>query len=744
MNPSQSAHRIVRPLMLLLMLAAILFLAVVPLPPAAQFTMSACLLLLISVVFFVWRDRPAARGTAAARLFIMLVTFALYLRYLIWRGSETLPFELGWVAGICGLILFITECYCFIQQSITRLTELSKTSRTPLPLPADTSTWPTVDVFIPTYDEDPEVVRATIIAATQMDYPAEKLKVYVLDDGGTASMLAQPDALRAAAMKARASKLASIGHRFGAAYITRERNEHAKAGNLNHALSQTSGEFIVVLDCDHVPVRQLIKKTLGLMLEDPKRFLIQTPHHLVSPDPLERNLSLFGRMPGENELFYQQIQPGLDAWGASFFCGSAALLRRSALEAIGGFATGSITEDAETTLVALSQGYTTAYLNEPLVSGLQPETFDGFILQRARWSQGMLQIFFSKKPWKMAALSPMQRILFTKLVLYWLFSVIRLLLLCAPVVTLLFGIPVANAAVEEIMLYGLPALLSSAITANFLHGRLRWPFVSLIYEVVQSVHLTQGMIELVRNLRAPKFKVTPKGEILSHNFVSSLAKPFYLLLLLNVAALITGAARFIHLPDQRPMLAFVSSWALLDLLLLLCALGTMFERRQRRAEPRVGCKESVMIVSPDGAQISGTAINVSVSGAKLRIDSAQSTVQSVKKGELLTLQFTDRGENLLCSARNSIQRGSSGAYLHIAYQLRSEADERQAIDIAFGSHERLKATLQRRQRRMPVVLAFLLLVKLAFTRGGGHLWYLLRRPFRTAHSPDFHPATEKK
>lgn len=742
MNQPTSAQPKIHPLMMLFLITALVATAIMPLPRDAQLGISVGLLALMSVAFFVWHDKAQASGAGAARSFMMLASFALYLRYLVWRGTDTLPFDFGWVAAACGLVLFLTEGYCFVHQTLSRVTEITKTERVSLPLPADPASWPTVDVYIPTYDEDPEVVRATVIAATQMNYPAGKMQVYVLDDGGTDMMLAQADAMRALAMRSRAAKIIDIARRYGATYLTRERNEHAKAGNLNHALRQTQGEFIVVLDCDHVPVREFITKTLGLMLEDPKRFLVQTPHHFVSPDPLERNLSLFGRMPAENELFYHQIQPGLDVWGACLFCGSAALLRRSALEAIGGFATGSITEDAETTLVALSHGYTSAYLNEPLVSGLQPETFKGFILQRARWSQGMLQVFFTRKPWKLRSLRPMQRLLFTNLALYWLFSVTRLLLLGAPVVTLLFGVHVADAAVVDVLLYGLPALLASAISASYLHGRVRWPFVSLVYEVAQSVHLTQSLFELLRNLRAPKFKVTPKGEVLAHNFVSSLAKPFYLLLALNVAALVAGAMRFIDTPAERPMLAFVSSWAVLDLLLLLCALGTMFERRQRRAEPRVGCHEAVVLTDQDGRQLSGIAVEVSASGARLRLDAA-TAAEAIRKGETLTLRFPDHAASLPCAARASLKSSAGGVTVRVEYQPRSEADERQAIAIAFGSHQRLKTTVERRQRRMAIVIGFVLLVKLALTRGGGHLWHLVRHPFRAAGSPSLKPATEK-
>lgn len=736
MSPSSAPSRALRALALPCLAACLLF-ASLPLTGDMQIAASTAAVLLMLGAVAIWRDRPASTAASAVRVLLIFANFALYLRYLVWRGAETLPFELGWLAAACGMVLFLTECYCFIHQSLSHLTEMHKTARVPLPLPADRNHWPTVDVFIPTYDEDPNIVRTTVIAATQMDYPANKLRVYVLDDGGTRALREHADAQRAARLAARADKVKAIATRYGATYLTRDDNAHAKAGNLNHALRQSSGEFIAVLDCDHVPTRDFITKTLGLMLDDAKRFLVQTPHHFISPDPLERNLSLFERAPAENELFYRQIQPGLDAWGASFFCGSAALLRRSALEDIGGLATTTVTEDAETTLAALAKGYRTAYLNEPLVSGLQPETFKGFIGQRARWSQGMLQIFFIHKPWKLQGLTAMQRLLFTNLALFWMFPVARLLLLLAPIVTLLLGVPVADARVADIASYGAPALLASALTANFLHGRLRWPFVSMMYEVVQSVHLSRSIAALIGNLRAPTFKVTPKGEILSQDFLSSLARPFYLLLLANVAALAAGAVRFLHAPDDRAMLAFVSIWAIIDFLLLLCALGTTFERRQRRAEPRVRLREPVRVALDDGTTLQGTSADVSASGARIDLEADPALRARLAHARSLTLSFPSLDINVPCSTQALFDRGPSSAELRLAYRPQTIAQERQAIAVAFGSSQRLQERVSRRHRRMSFVRAVAMLLRIAVTRGGGHLRLLLRQRFprRTARVP---------
>ena len=121
----------------------------------------------------------------------------------------------------------------------------------------------------------------------------------------------------------------------GVGYITRNDNKHAKAGNLNHALTLTQGELICVFDCDHVATRVFLQATVGGFLKDPMLALVQTPHYFYSPDPFERNLSVGRNIPNEGMLFYGPIQQGNDNWNATFFCGSCAVIRREALAQIG-------------------------------------------------------------------------------------------------------------------------------------------------------------------------------------------------------------------------------------------------------------------------------------------------------------------------------------------------------------------------------------------------------------------------
>src|SRR3546814_11247605 len=103
---------------------------------------------------------------------------------------------------------------------------------------------------------------------------------------------------------------------------------------------------------------------------------MQTPHHFYSPDPVQRNLGNVKELPGEGDLFYGAVQKGNDLWNATFFCGSCAVIRRSALEQTNGFAGATVTEDAHTALKLQRMGRNTAYIRIRLSAGLGTERPD--------------------------------------------------------------------------------------------------------------------------------------------------------------------------------------------------------------------------------------------------------------------------------------------------------------------------------------------------------------------------------
>jgi cellulose synthase (UDP-forming) len=690
-----------------------------------QIAGSICLLTFMLILSLFWRDRQQLASANVVRVVLILGSTLLFLRYLIWRGSESLPLESGLTSAVCGLTLFIAECYVFLIGTLGQLPHLKNIKRTSPPLPADTSLLPNVDVYITTYDEDPELLKTTVIAATQMRYPAQKLNVYVLDDGGTQEKLHQSDTARSEAAAGRAQHIKDIASQFGVHYLARQKNIHSKAGNLNDALPLTQGNFIVVLDCDHVPTADFIERTMGFFLEDEKLFLVQAAHNFVTPDPLERNLLTNAQTPAENEKFYYATMPGLDYLGAAFFCGSAAMLRRSALDDIGGFSTATVTEDAETSLEAFSHGYTSVYLDAPLVSGLQPDTFSGFIQQRARWAQGMWQIFFLKNPWRLKGLSFIQRLMYTNFALLWGFPISRLCLMFMPVIALLWGVTLAEASVPDVLSFCLPALIGSLITGQYLHGRLRWPFISHLYEVIQSLHLARSELKLLGNFRATKFLVTPKAEVLEQDFVSSMAKPFYWMIFLSIAALSAGALRIINEPSQRDMLLFVSFWTLTDFIFLLCALGVTLERKQRRTEPRPRVESNARLeIGPEHTQ-DGALTDASASGAAIVTNSHSAIWVALIHKHPVKLVID--GEHSFDARVQKITQLQDGRIaVGLSYQLNDTASERSAIAIAFGSSAQLDRNVRRGQYRKNALTMGMMLLHKALMLGFRHFVLLLK------------------
>lgn len=518
---------------------------------------------------------------------VVFLCFALFivLRYLFWRTFQTLEFY-DWVSFTIAIILFLAEVYGILIFLLGSFVNVRPFERQPAPLPPEESL-PTIDVLIPSYNESEEILEVTLMAALQMRYPADKKRVYLLDDGGTAQKCTTGnDAAREQALTRRES-LFRLCQRLGCQYVTRERNQHAKAGNINDAMKKTHGDLLLILDADHVPTENFLENTVGLFAQDEKLFLVQTPHFFVNPDPIEKNLNTFYSAPSENEMFYRVVQQGLDYWNSSFFCGSGALLRRSMVEAQGGMSGQTITEDAETALSLHGRGYNSAFISEPMLSGLQPETMGGFIGQRIRWATGMVQIFLLKRPLFMRGLSVPQRLCYANSCMFWFFPFARLVFLLAPVAFLVFGLKIYAANWQTFTAYAIPHLVAVMTVSSYLYGRVRRSFVSELYELIQSVYCLPAIVKTMFRPRAPAFKVTPKGEYLNRTFISPLAFPFYVLFVVNITALVFGAIRYFTVTEQTTATLITMGFGFFNTVILLAAIGALLERRQRRATPRM-------------------------------------------------------------------------------------------------------------------------------------------------------------
>ena len=545
-------------------------------------------------ILFILQLIPGSRR-APWRFVFLAISLFLALRYMWWRTFETLIYTNA--ADFIGMsMLYLAEVYSLIVHFLQLFVNFWPLDRARSALPADRSKWPTVDVFIPTYTESEEIVRITAMAATQIDYPKEKLRIYILDDGST--MARRNDPAKSDAAWKRRYALKEIARQLGVFYMSRESNRAAKAGNINHALDYTDGELILFLDCDHVPTANILQETAGHFLDDEKLFLVQTPHFFCNAAPAERSMGGGESVPDESEMFYRVIHPGLDFWNASYFCGSAAVMRRKHLAIIDGLCGASITEDAETAFELHRRGFRSLYVNNPMVCGLATESYADYVLQHTRWAQGSVQIMLLHNPLFARGLSLAQRLCYFNVCLFWFFGLARMVYFIAPAGFLIFGLSVYHASANQILAYSLPHVAGTFLITSFLFGRTRRVFFSEIYESIQSVFLMPAVLSTVRHPHKPSFKVTPKGIGLADEKLNVLSFFFFSILLLNLVAASAGLVRLWTQPAYRDVISVTLVWSIYNVALTMWCLGALWEKRQTRLHHRLEVVGQAMVQFP--------------------------------------------------------------------------------------------------------------------------------------------------
>ena len=597
--------------MAILAVAALIYLATVEMSWPQQAVLALVLLLLSF-----WLDR----GSKSHVITLTMMGMSLFAtcRYGYWRlhtvGLFFADSRNRWgPLDACFILMLVgAEVYAFVILVLGYLQTIWPLHRVPAPLPKDPAGAPEVDLLIPTYNEPLSVVRYTALAARNIDWPPEKLHIFLLDDGTREDFRAFAEA-------------ANVG------YMTRNDNQGAKAGNINRALGQTHSPYVAIFDCDHVPTRSFLQMTMGWFLRDRKLGLLQTPHHFYSPDPFERNLKQFHTIPNEGELFYGIVQDGNDFWNAAFFCGfcgSCAVLRRSALAEIGGTATQTVTEDAHTSLRMQKNGWNTAYINIPQAAGLATESLSGHVRQRVRWARGMAQILRLDNPLFARGLSLPQRLCYFNAMMHFMYALPRLIFLTAPLLYLIFSRSNVPGYWAAIMAFALPHLVLSSSTNSRIQGQHRHSFWNEIYETVLAPYILLPTILAMINPRMGKFDVTAKGGVVKQSYFDiRIAYPFIFLLMMNLVGLLMAIPRLIHIPGMDRLwdgthpgtVAMNCVWTGFNIVILSVATAVAREEQQRRAQVRVGLASQISVVLPDGTVEPGDTTDLSSSGVAIRL-----------------------------------------------------------------------------------------------------------------------------
>ena len=304
-----------------------------------------------------------------------------------------------------------------------------------------------VDVFITVFGEPLDKIAATAIAALAM---RGRHLTWILDDG-------ESDAVR------------DLAADLGVRYVRRLSHNGAKAGNVNHALTVSRGEYFAIFDADFVPDADFLYETVPFFIDDKVAF-VQTPQAYGNM----RNL--ISRGAGfMQSVFYRYIQPGRNRFNAAFCVGTNVIFRRAAIDELGGMVTDSKSEDVWTSLRLHERGWRSVYIAVTLAVGDAPDTVEAYSKQQLRWASGGFEILLQRNPFSpRTKLTIDQRIQYFVTATHYLVGITPLLLIMVPPLEIYFDLRPVNLSVTWITwllfyagFYGIQVLLAFHTMGSF-------------------------------------------------------------------------------------------------------------------------------------------------------------------------------------------------------------------------------------------------------------------------------------
>ncbi|MBD2313806.1 glycosyltransferase [Desertifilum sp. FACHB-1129] len=641
-----------------------------------------------------------------SRVVIVGILLALTLRYLLWRSLSTLNLS-NPLDGAFSIALLLMEFSVIFSNSWQLYLNLKVKLRTreanrlsQAVLAGDYI--PSVDILIPTYDEPAAILRRTLIGCQALDYPNKQ--VYLLDD-------------------TRRPEIKALAAQLGCHYITRPHNLHAKAGNLNHAIAQTSGELIAVFDADFIPTTNFLTRTVGFF-QQAKIALVQTHQSFYNTDPVARNLGIQNWVPQEVEVFSRYYQVLRDSVETALCYGSSFVARRSALEKIGGFVTDSLSEDYYTSVRLSANGDRVIYLNESLSAGLCAENMAGHILQRLRWARGTLQGFFiAANPLRIPGLSFMQRLAHFEGMVQWFTSTFRLFFLLAPLAYTFLGVSPFNTTFAALFYFFFPYYLIQLLSYSWLNYRSRSALLSDIYSVAQCIPVSLTVVQTLFKPFGKSFQVTPKGTSRDrYQFNWSLAFPLIILLIATSVCLLDNLSvlkpyyfssnGLIPTPTTQIAEAQWSFfWNSYNLLVLGVALIVLVDIPKPDIYEWFPLQRIVKILPQEnGREVWGMTAKISEAGTQIILSETGNFPEYFS--DTVQLEFVESGLQL---SGKVLQRGSQ---LSIQFQEMDDAQYFQLVKLLFCQPERWKPLQTPNELRS----LFLLLIALSQPLKPAYSW----------------------
>ncbi len=545
----------------------------------------------LGIVFFPKPPRPLV----IAVVFSLMGSHTLYVLFRIFCTIELENSVSAWstlILALFDVIIYISSLtiYCQILFTTNRSNSADQYENHVL----EGRFQPQVDVFIPTYSEPVDMLRRTIIGCQLMNY-SNKI-IHLLDDG-------------------RRLEVQTLAKELGCNYIARNDNRHAKAGNINHALSKTHGEFIAMFDADCVPTQNFLSRMVGFFLEKDLGLIISAQTFYNAQMFSHNIMSLM-----EQSVFFRMTQKGRDRFNALLCFGTCFIVRRKAMEEINGMPTETLSEDWATSIKLQAHGFKTYMLDEVLGSSAVAESMGEFVRQRIRWTQGTLQALFAPtNPLTIKGLTPMQRFIHGHGILHYLTTPFYIFIIVIPLLYFLFGFAPFEVTRGQFWFFFMPFVFLNIVTLSWLTQEYTSKLSSLVCESFMCIPIT---ITIVKTLLRPfgwRFRVTQKGVYRNKTSLNwLLGGPLLMFLGLLLLATLYGYFNRYWF-GSVDLFYFLFIFSVIRILLLIIGIYAAHDFPQQRRNARF-THQYVCKLDTGLAVLDSTTVNISETGILLKSD----------------------------------------------------------------------------------------------------------------------------
>jgi glycosyltransferase involved in cell wall biosynthesis len=366
--------------------------------------------------------------------------------------------------------------------------------------------------------------------------------------------------------------------RLGVVHVTRNNRQNAKAGNINNALQQATGDICLILDPDHVPAPDYLHRVLPYF-QDPAVGFVQVVQAYKN---INENIIAKGSAQ-QTFQFYGPIMMSMNSYGTAQAIGANCTFRRAALDSIGGHAPG-LAEDMNTSMKLHAQGWKSRYVPLVLSRGLVPNTISAYFKQQLKWSRGVFELLVTTYRQNFSRFTLRQKFHYGLLPWHYFSGAIYLINFLVPILSLVLGLIPMKINLPYFFLMGMPFFASIYAVRHYVQ---RWVMEEdergnhlvggLLLIGTWYIHLLGFIFTLLR--RKVPYDPTPKDNqeenILGPNL------PNVAVALLSIAAIAYGLWL-----DYNPYSLFMAGFAALNCVFMGFMLLISYQNQFRRFKAR--------------------------------------------------------------------------------------------------------------------------------------------------------------